>query len=83
MLTFAPTRIRMLQIAPGLAESNPQRKLQPLPKRIGHRFRRRSLPTDQLDATPGQQEIKIDSGKPVSQVRIGIGSAYPAPNAQP
>ena len=38
VLTFAPTRIRLLQIAPGLAESNPQRKLQPLPKVLGVSF---------------------------------------------
>jgi hypothetical protein len=83
VLTFAPTRIRMLQIAPGLAESNPQRKLQPLPKVLGVAFDNGPCQTVNLTATPGQQEIKIDSGKPVSQMLIGINSAYPAPNAQP
>jgi hypothetical protein len=36
-----------------------------------------------LTATPDQQEFKIDSGKPVTRVLIGIGSAYPAANGQP
>jgi hypothetical protein len=83
VLTFAPTRIRMLQIAPGLAGTNPQRKLQPLPKVLGVAFDNGPCQTVNLTATPEQQEIKIDSGKPVSQMLIGISSAYPAPNAQP
>jgi hypothetical protein len=83
VLTFAPTRIRMLQIAAGLAESNPQRKLQPMPKVLGVAFDNGPCQTVNLTATPGQQEIKIDSGKQVTQMLIGISSAYPAPNAQP
>jgi hypothetical protein len=78
-----PTRIRLIQIAPGLADSNPQRKLQPLPKVIGIAFDNGACHAETLTATPGQQEIKIDSGKPVTRVMIGIGSAYPAPNGQP
>jgi hypothetical protein len=78
-----PTRIRLIQIAPGLADSNPQRKLQPLPKVIGIAFDNGACHSETLTATPGQQEIKIDSGKPVTRVMIGIGSAYPAPNGQP
>jgi len=83
VLTFAPTRIRLIQIAPGLADSNPDRKLQPLPKVLGVAFDDRGVchPVN-LSATSGQQEIKLDSGKPVTQVLIGIGSAYPAPNGQ-
>ena len=83
VLTFAPARIRMLQIAPGLAESNPQRKLQPLPKVLGVAFDNGPCQVVNLTAAPGQQVIKIDSEKPVSQMLIGISSAYPAPNAQP
>ncbi len=83
VLTFAPTRIRLIQIAPGLANSNPQRKLQPLPKVIGIAFDNGSCHSETLKPIPDQQEIKIDSGKPVTQVMIGIGSAYPAPNGQP
>ena len=40
VLTFAPTRIRQIQIVPGLDKSNPQRPLQPLPKTVGHQLRR-------------------------------------------
>jgi hypothetical protein len=79
----APTRIRLIQIAPGLADSNPQRKLQPLPKVLGIAFDNGPCHSKTLLATPGQQELKIDSGKRVTQVLIGIGSAYPATNGQP
>ena len=83
VLTFAPTRIRLIQIAPGLAESNPQRKLQPLPHVVGIAFDDGKCHSVNLTATPNQQEFKIDSGKPVTRVLIGIGSAYPAANGQP
>jgi ribosomal protein L40E len=83
LLTFAPTRIRMIQIAPGLAESNPQRKLQPLPKVMGISFDNGPCQTIDLTAKPEQQSFKIDSEKPVTQARIDISSAYPAPNTQP
>jgi hypothetical protein len=83
VLTFAPTRIRLIQIAPGLAESNPQRKLQPLPHVMGIAFDDGKCHPVNLTATPNQQEFKIDSGKPVTRVLIGIGSAYPAANGQP
>lgn len=83
VLTFAPTRIRLIQIAPGLAESNPQRKLQPLPHVMGIAFDDGKCHAVNLTATPNQQEFKIDSGKPVTRVLIGIGSAYPAANGQP
>jgi hypothetical protein len=83
VLTFAPTRIRLIKIAPGLSDSNPQRKLQPLPKVIGIAFDDGPCQSFTLTATPGQQKIKIDSGRPVTRMLIGIGSAYPAPNGQP
>jgi hypothetical protein len=83
VITIPPTRIRLMQIASGLAESNPQRKLQPLPRVLGIAFDDGSCHPVNLSATPGQQEIKIDSEKPVTQVTIGISSAYPAPNAEP
>jgi hypothetical protein len=83
VLSFAPILIRLIQIAPGLAETNPRRKSQPLPKVLGIRFDNGPCHPVNLSAAPGQQEIKIDSGKPVSQVLIAIGSAYPAPNAKP
>lgn len=82
-LTFAPARIRLLQIAPGLTENNPQRKLQPLPKVLGISFDNGPCQTITLEPVPGQQEIKIDSEKPVTQVLIGISSAYPVQNPQP
>lgn len=83
VITFAPTRIRMIQIAPGLAATNPQRKLQPLPRVVGISFDSNSCQSFTLDPKPDQQVIKIDSKTKVSQVMIGIGSAYPAPNAKP
>jgi hypothetical protein len=83
VLTFAPTRIRLIQIAPGLAETNPQRKLQPLPKVLGISFDNGPCQTIDLTPTSNQQEFKLDSEKPVTQVLIGISSAYPVQNAQP
>lgn len=76
ILTFAPARIRLLQIAPGLAETNPQRALQPVPTKLSIVFD--SGPTcitKQLSDKSGQQVIKIDSGKPVTQMMIGISAA--------
>jgi hypothetical protein len=78
VLTFAPTRIRLIQIAPGLAETNPERKLQPLPKVLGVDFGDGACQTIDLTARTGQQVFKIDSKKEVTQMRIGIGSAFTA-----
>jgi hypothetical protein len=84
VLTFAPTRIRQLQIVPGLDASNPQRALQPLPQRLGISFDNGPCHPVVLKNTAEQPAITLDSKKPVSQLSIGIGSAYPAaPDAQP
>ncbi len=84
VLTFAPTRVRQLQIVPGLDQSNPQRDLQPLPKTLGVSFDNGPCQPITLSNAPSQAVIKLDSGKPVSQLRIGIGSAYAAgADAQP
>ena len=79
-----PTRIRLLQIAPGLAKSNQQRELQPLPKELAIRFDSSSCETVPLTREAIQNEIPLDSKTAVTQVTIGIASAYPPlPNAQP
>jgi hypothetical protein len=83
MLTFAPTRIRLMQIVPGLAESNPERKLQPLPQVLGIDFGDGKCKTIELRSAPGMQTIKIDSKQKVTQMRIGIHSATPLANAEP
>lgn len=83
MLTFAPTRIRLMQIVPGLAESNPERKLQPLPKVLGIDFGDGKCRTIELSSEPGMQTIKIDSKQQVTQMRIGIHSATTLANAEP
>ncbi len=84
VLTFAPTRIRQLQILPGLDKSNPRRDLQPLPKTLGISFDNGVCQPVTLTNSPEQTVIKLDSKKPISQVRIGIGAAYPAgADAQP
>lgn len=84
IFTFAPTRIRLLQIAPGLSEKNPQRSLQPVPKVLGIFFDNGPCHPVELTGEPGQQEIKIDSEKQVTQMIMTISSATPAPpNGQP
>jgi hypothetical protein len=84
IFTFAPTRIRLLQIAPGLSEKNPQRALQPLPTRVSIVFDNGpTCLTKELSTEPRQQVIKIDSEKPVSQMIMMINSATSAPNLQP
>ncbi len=84
VLTFAPTRIRQISILPGLAESNPQRPLQPLPKDLGISFDEGPCQRVALKNTVKQEPIKLDSERAVTSVRIGIGSAYPVGgDAQP
>jgi hypothetical protein len=84
IFTFAPTRIRLLQIAPGLSEKNPQRALQPLPTQVSIVFDNGpTCVTKVLSIDPGQQPIKIDSQRPVSQMIMMINSATSAPNLQP
>ena len=82
VLTFAPTRIRLIQMRRvwqrAIRNASSNRCLT-----SGNRFRQRYMPSGAPDATPNQQEFKIDSGKPVTRVLIGIGSAYPAANGQP
>jgi hypothetical protein len=83
-----PTRIRLLQIAPGLAKSNQQRELQPLPEKLAVAFDNvafdnGSCQTVRLTRDAIQKEIPLDSEIAVTQVRIGIASTHPAPNGQP
>ncbi|MFT3889765.1 MAG: zinc ribbon domain-containing protein [Arachnia sp.] len=79
-LTIPPTRIRHIQIAPGLAEGNKARDSQPRPKTVGILFD--GEPAGgcpfALTNTAGMQDIAVDSGRPVTKVTITIGSAYPA-----
>jgi hypothetical protein len=82
IFTFAPTRIRLLQIAPGLSEKNPQRPLQPVPRVLGIFFDNGPCHRVELTGDPGQQEIKIDSEKPVTQMIMTISSATTLPNGQ-
>ncbi len=77
VLTFAPTRIRRLQIVPGLDQSNPRRGQQLLPQEIGVTYPGARCQRVVLDRSDRQQPIVLDSRTPVTSVRIGIGSVYP------
>ncbi|WP_375425734.1 zinc ribbon domain-containing protein [uncultured Friedmanniella sp.] len=77
VLTFAPTRIRRLQIVPGLDKSNPRRSQQLLPQEIGITYPGGRCQRVLLDRGDRQQPIRLDSGVRVTSVRIGIGSVYP------
>jgi hypothetical protein len=78
VLDFPATRIRQLQIYPGLDVGNAQRNLQPLPKVLGLSFGTDPCEPITLSNQPGPQDIQVDSKTEVTQLRIGIGSAYPA-----
>ena len=81
VLSFAPTRVRQIQILPGLDKSNPQRPLQPLPQEIGITFDDGKCHPFTL--TPKEEQLlKVDSRTKTATVRIGIGSATsPGPDA--
>ncbi len=81
ILTFPSTRIRQVQVFAGLAADNPQRLLQPLPKTLGLSFDNGPCKAQDLAQTADRQTFNIDSGRPVSQLRIDIASAYPTTGA--
>jgi hypothetical protein len=85
VLNFPSTRIRQVQIYPGLANDNPQRALQPKPKNLGLSFNGGPCIPILLNdpSTPEMQKFPVDTGGPVSELRIGIGSAYPVADAAP
>ncbi len=84
VLSFPPTRIRRIQIVPGLDASNPQRDLQPLPRTLGISFDGGTCQPVALSPAPNPAVVKLDSGRPVTEVRIGIGATFPAgADAQP
>ena len=66
-------------IWPGLDADNPQRGLQPQPQMIGIGFPDGSCQTAELSAKAEPQKISVDSGAPVTQLRLGIASTYPPP----
>ncbi len=80
VLTFPETRIRQLQIFPGLDPSNPQRDLQPKPKDLGVVFGDDPTchPIALKKNAAGRVKFDLDSKTPVTQLKIGIGSAFPA-----
>lgn len=85
VLTFPPTRIRQLQVVPGLDKANPKRGQQPVPREIGITYPGARCQPAVLAQGDKQQPIKADSLVLVTSVRIGIGSVYPAtaPGAAP
>jgi hypothetical protein len=83
VLNFPATRIRQVQIYAGLANDNAQRDLQPKPKGLGLSFDGGPCQPIPLKNTPDMQQFPVDSGEPVTQLRIGIGSTYPVADAAP
>jgi hypothetical protein len=77
IFTFPPTRVRQVVIWPGLDADNPQRALQPQPMMIGIGFPDGSCHPARLDNSADPQRISVDSGAPVTQLRLGIASSYP------
>ena len=61
-------------IWPGLDADNPQRRLQPRPAVIGIGFADGLLPAGDAGRDAEQQLITVDSGAPVTRLRLGIAS---------
>jgi hypothetical protein len=77
IFTFPATRVRQVVIWSGLDADNPQRALQPQPQVIGIGFPDGSCQTADLTQTTDPQRIAVDSGAPVTQLRLGIASTFP------
>ena len=73
-----------MQIYPGLDKGNPQRNPQRLPEILGPSFDTGPCQPITLKKTTDRQAVQVDSRKPVSQLLIGVASAYqPAADAAP
>jgi hypothetical protein len=81
LTTQRPVRVRQILIYPGLDEKNPRRTLQPLPQKVGIRFD--DGPCQTLNLSHPVSAIAVDSGRPVTRVRIGIMSASTGPDLEP
>jgi uncharacterized OB-fold protein len=79
IFTFPATRVRQVIIWPGLDADNPQRDLQPQPQVVGIGFPDGSCHPAKLEPKAEAQRITVDSGAPVTQLRLGIASSYPPP----
>ncbi|HEY5786635.1 MAG TPA: zinc-ribbon domain-containing protein [Microlunatus sp.] len=84
MFTFPATRVRQVIIWPGLDADNPQRDLQPQPRVIGIGFPDGSCYPATVGNGAAAVHTSVDSGEPVTQLRLGIASTYPAsPDLKP
>jgi hypothetical protein len=84
IFTFPATRVRQLVIWPGLDAGNPQRELQLKPEGIGIGFPNGTCYPATLDKGGAPVRIPVDSGEPVTQLRLGIASTHPAsPDLKP
>ena len=77
IFTFPATRVRQVVIWSGLDADNPQRALQPQPRVIGIGFPDGSCQASTLSQSTDPQRIAVDSGEPVTQLRLGIAATYP------
>jgi hypothetical protein len=77
ILSIAPTRIREIRVQAGLLASNGRRPLQARPLTMGVVLD--GGPCQRLDLadTPDEQPLELDSTVPVSEIRIGVDTAYP------
>lgn len=78
-LTLAqPTRIRAVEIRAGLGAGESDRPLQFRPKVVGIVVEDGACQSYPLADTAEPQRLDLDTGDPVSVIRIGVDSAYPA-----
>ena len=78
VLTFAPTRVREIDLNAGLVKSNQERPSQFRPEAIGIRFDNGECRRFTLADTGDLQRLVVDSAVPVSSLRLGVDTAFPA-----
>lgn len=78
VLTFAPTRVRAIEVNAGLPAANPDRLLQFRPQAVGVRFDSGPCRSFTLADTADAQRLVVDSEVPVTSVSLGFDTTYPA-----
>lgn len=79
VLTFAPRRIRAIDVYAGLSDALPDRALQFRPHELAVDFGTGSCRVLTLEDRYHSPKLSLDSGVPVTSVQIGVISAYPPP----
>lgn len=79
VLSFPPTRIRAVDIYAGLSDLVPERTLQARPQTLGVVFGDGECRSLSLPDTYRNARVRLDSGTPVTSLRMTVQTAFPAP----